>query len=331
MELSNEYCECFREDGYVVWPKLLDPASDLGPVIEEYSVATDRLLRTLDPDGANHAAHNGASLQEKLIQLVEHSGSEHLRGLDISLPGAFTKADTPIHLGDEVFRLLTNPALLDAVESIIGPEILLHPVQHTRIKVPEHKLPNEEKTSALTSSTPWHQDLAVIDRSADHTDMLTVWIPTTSSTTESGCVVVLPKRHKGGLLEHRIDYEGNKGLHIPGQYLSGELSGEEVHLEMEPGDVLFIHRNLPHRSEPNTSDHVRMSMDVRYCPIGQNIGRDWAPNFVVRSRRIPAEIVDDPAVWRDLWLATRDDLVKSPPTVFRWPETTGGRHDENVG
>jgi len=329
MESSNEYCQRFREDGYVVWPELLDPASDLSPVIEEYAVATDRLLSQLNPDGENHLVHNGASLDEKLVHLVEHSGSEHLRGLDISLPGAFTKADTPIHLGDEVFRLLTSTTLLDAVESFIGPEILLHPVQHTRIKVPERKLPDEEKTSALTSSTPWHQDLAVIDRSADHTDMLTVWIPTTSSTTESGCVVVLHKGHKGGLLEHRIDYEGNKGLHIPGQYLPG---GEvEVYLEMQPGDVLFIHRNLPHRSEPNTSDHVRMSLDVRYCPIGQNIGRDWAPSFVVRSRTTLAEIVNDPAVWRDQWLAARDHLAKHPPTVFRWPETTGGHHDENVG
>ena len=67
MESSNEYCQRFREDGYVVWPELLDPASDLSPVIEEYAAATDRLLSQLNPDGENHLVHNGASLDEKLV------------------------------------------------------------------------------------------------------------------------------------------------------------------------------------------------------------------------------------------------------------------------
>ena len=46
--------------------------------------------------------------------------------------------DTPFWTGPAVFALLRNQAILDAVESLIGPEIYANPVQHVRIKPPEH-------------------------------------------------------------------------------------------------------------------------------------------------------------------------------------------------
>ena len=49
-----------------------------------------------------------------------------------------------------MFTLRICPALLDAAESLIGPEILGHPQTVTRVK-----LPDQEKTVV-----PWHQDLA---------------------------------------------------------------------------------------------------------------------------------------------------------------------------
>lgn len=60
------------------------------------------------------------------------------RGLDaafdFSLPLGNAKPDSPIHLSEAVFNLLSNPKLLDAVEAIVGPEILLNPVHHVRLK-----------------------------------------------------------------------------------------------------------------------------------------------------------------------------------------------------
>ena len=82
---------------------------------------------------------------------------------------------------------------------------------------------------------------------------------------------------------------------------------------MRRGSVLFMHRRTKHASLPNTSDDIRWSFDLRYQPIGQPTGRPWFPSFVCRSRQDPASAVTDPAVWADLWRATRGHLTANPP------------------
>ena len=50
--------------------------------------------------------------------------------------------------GPAVFDVLTAPPLLDAVESIIGPEIYSNPTQHVRLKPPEALTPINPETEA---------------------------------------------------------------------------------------------------------------------------------------------------------------------------------------
>ncbi len=223
-----------------------------------------------------------------------------------------------------MFALLRNPGILDAMESLIGPEIYANPVQHVRLKPPEHLLPPNAKTGQVqNNATPWHQDNGVVTEDADDTETITVWLPLTNATVKNGCLVVSPRSHRDGLLPHcpadaaATNRNGGVGLHIPDPFLAEEE--QAISLPMEAGDILIMHRRTPHASHRNTSDHVRWSFDLRYNPIGQPTGRNAFPGFVARSASDPASELHDPIAWTDLWLDARARLSGSPGARFnRW-------------
>jgi hypothetical protein len=124
----------FRRDGYVVADGLLDPALDLDPVVDEYTVLLDRLARRWHAEGRLGATYAHLPFGERLRRIVAESGIRYHQHLEISLPSRGVTEETPVHLGPAIFGLLTSPRLADAVEDLIGPEILSNPIQHTRIK-----------------------------------------------------------------------------------------------------------------------------------------------------------------------------------------------------
>jgi hypothetical protein len=91
---------------------------------------------------------------------------------------------------------------------------------------------------------------------------------------------------------------------------------------MRPGSVLLMTQRTIHSSLDNlTDDQVRISMDLRYQPIGQPTGRPaFAPaGFVARSRAHPDRVLNDPAVWAERWLILRNELAEQEnPTFNRW-------------
>ena len=302
------------EVGYVVWKNLLDPDLDLLPLFEEYDRLVDEVSARMEADGVVSDRYADLPLGDRVIRLAVESGGRVFAHTDICLPGARTTPDTPIHLGPAVFGLLANQKLLDAVEAFIGPEILVHPVQHARMKPPQHLVPEDLYFNTMVSRTVWHQDQSVVHEAGDETDILTVWIPLTEATLETGCLLVVPGSHRGELILHCLDTPKTKGLHIPEE----RVPPGAVPLEMEPGDVLFMHRRTVHSSLPNLSDELRWSFDLRYSPVGAPTGRDWAPSFVARSQADPTSVVEDPLIWRDMWLDTRERISREPPVSFRW-------------
>ena len=317
----------FEDQGYLILRGLFDPETDFSAVFEDYAVVLERLLEELHQSGQIASTWPDLGFAEKVVRLHEVTGRIYHQYFDFALPPrAGIPADTPICLSPSIFRLLTHPALLDAVESVIGPEITSNPVQHVRIKPPEGTL-SRTPTGHLNDSlgiptgtglvgrTPWHQDNGVITADADETEMLTVWFPLTDATIEKGCLAVIPGSHRDGLLTHCPDRVGE--LSIRPQLIEAERTEP---LPMAAGDVLFLHRRTCHASLPNASDTVRWSFDLRYHPTGQASGRAIHPDCIVRSRSDPSRVVDDPAVWAEAWMATRDRLAQaqSVPPSNRW-------------
>jgi ectoine hydroxylase-related dioxygenase (phytanoyl-CoA dioxygenase family) len=317
--LTQAQVQQFEGQGYLVVEDLLGPEVDLDPIIEEYEGVLDRLAQELYTRGEISSIYADLPFGQRLTQIYAESGKVHAQYFDFSLPQKNVQADTPMWVGPAVFRALRNEKLLDAVESLIGPEIYSNPVQHVRLKPPEHLCPiNEETGQVQLGATPWHQDNGVVNPEADDTNMLTVWFPLWDATIENGCLEVVPYSHRDGLLQHCQAGASSRGfgLHIPDKFLRKEAS---IPIPLKRGGVLFMHRLTCHSSLPNHSDDIRWSFDLRYNPIGQPTGRGAFPGFVARSRKDPASELRDPAVWAELWYETRCRLAQSEnPTYNRW-------------
>nr|MBA2480855.1 phytanoyl-CoA dioxygenase family protein [Planctomycetota bacterium] len=188
----------------------------------------------------------------------------------------------------EVFEFIRNRHLLDVVESLVGPEITCNPIQHLRAKVP----------STLGNGThelvPWHQDSAVTWEEAEHSGIVTCWIPLVDATRETGCMEVLPGANQLGYIEHRS--EG-------GTMIKPELMPDIAPLTATcpRGGVVFMTLLTPHRGLPNVSDRVRWTIDLRYQETGTPTGRPFYPDFPVRSARDADSVLTDHVEWSRRW------------------------------
>ena len=125
--LTEEQLARIEEQGYLVVEGLFDPEQDLDPVIEEYAGVLDRLADELYENGEISSTYGDLTFGDRLTRIYAESGKVHAQYFDFSLPQKNVRADTPMWVGPAVFRLLRNEKLLDAVESLIGPEIYSNP------------------------------------------------------------------------------------------------------------------------------------------------------------------------------------------------------------
>jgi len=318
MTLSSAQREQFETHGYVVVDDVLDPRRDIQPVLDEYATVLDAIATRLFEAGAISSPFAELPFVERLIAVCEAADRNFPQHFDFSLPQSGVTPETPIHVGPAVFRTLTNPRLLDLVEAIIGPEIASNPVQHIRMKLPQRAVSSRDSYSGLISQTPWHQDNGVVMPEADEATIVTVWFPLTPATVDNGCLQVIPGSHRQGLVAHCPQ---PAGLTIPPAVLPTQQPA--VPLAMPPGSVLLMTQRTIHSSLDNvTRDEVRISMDLRYQPLGQPTGRPaFAPAaFAARSQAHPELVLDDPAAWARAWLALRDRLAaeQAIPTFNRW-------------
>jgi len=313
--LSDAQVALFEEQGYLVVEKVFDPAQDLDPIIDEYKGVLENLAQELYTKGEISSTYSELPFGQRLIQIYAESGKVHAQYFDFSLPYPNIHEDTPMWVGPAVFNVMRNPHLLDAVESLIGPEIYSNPVQHVRLKPPERLTPmNRETGKVQLGATPWHQDNGVVVAEADDTQMLTVWFPLTDATEENGCLLVVPNSHRDGVLQH---CPTGGGLQIPERFFRKQ---EMIPLPMRRGDALFMHRRTCHASLSNNSNDIRWSFDLRYNPIGQTTGREVFPGFVARSRQNPQSELRQAGEWANLWYQTRSRLAQDEVHVpiNRW-------------
>ena len=316
--LTSAQHERFREEGYLVVERVLDPDRDIAPVLAEYGEVLDRIAASLQAEGILRSTYRDLPFRDRLIRICIESGRNFPQEFDISLPQTGIKPDTPIHVGPAAFRLLNTPRLLDLVEDLIGPEIYSNPVQHIRMKLPKRAVATSGY-SGLVSQIPWHQDNGVILPEADAASILTVWMPLTEATVENGCLQVIPRSHRGDLVAH---CPTDKGVAIPEKLIP---TAQALPLPMQPGSVLLMTSRTMHSSLDNvTENEVRISFDLRYQPIGEPTGRPAFPGFVARSAAHPESVLRDPAAWARLWHDARARLAaQENPQFNRWQAGVG--------
>lgn len=262
--LTDEQRTRFDEDGYVVVEDIIDPHRHLDPIVADYAGRLDELVRDLVDAGELDPPEPGLSFGATLTWLYQQTRRDWSQHFDFSLPlRGDVRADEPCFFSSAVFALLRTPALLDAIESLIGPEIYSNPVQHVRLKPPQSSMPAEfVGAKGLVGRTPWHQDASVVVEEADETDMVTVWLPVFDATVENGCLRVAPRSHRDGLLEHCPDPKG--------RYLSTSLFDAEraVPVPMRRGSALFMSKTTPRRGRLLEDRSVRREAAAQHGRTG---------------------------------------------------------------
>lgn len=316
--LSAAQRETLDREGYLVVEDVLDPARNIGPALTEYAQVLDDIATRFLAEGVISDDYRALPFTQRLMRICRESGRSVSQYFDISLPQTGVRQDTPIHLGPALFRLLTTPSLLELVESVIGPEIYSNPVQHIRMKLPANSI-SSASSDGLNAKIPWHQDNGVVLPEADQATILTVWLPLNDATVENGCLQVIPRSHRGDLSPH---CPGIRGAEIPVRLVPEEAA---LPLPMRAGSALLLHQRTMHSSLDNvTTDQVRISLDLRYQPIGQPTGRPAFPGFVAHSLAHPDTVLRDPAAWARLWLDTRARLAQHENPAFnRWQAGVG--------
>ena len=166
--------------------------------------------------------------------------------------------------------LMRHEKILDAVEDLIGPDILCW---NTFFWIKE---PLSE------SFVSWHQDLRYWGLDTDH--LVSVWLALSPATLETGCMRVLPGSHKGDLLPHADEYKENNLL-TRGQEIAVEVDeAKTVAMPLQPGEISLHNVRLAHASGPNRSRDRRIGLSMHYMPTRtkQTVG-EWDSAALVRG------------------------------------------------
>lgn len=319
--LSADQLDELDRDGFLAIEGLLGD-EDLAPVYDEYEQVlagqVDRLLAA----GAL-AERPGGGFGDRFAAVLAADALSH-RWFNISLPlinGPVDAGSYVMHCGPAVFDLLRHPAILDVVESVIGPEIASNPVQQARMKPSQDAVADESlRVHSNIGVTTWHQDIVALLPDADDTRIVTVWVALTDAFVDNGCLVSIPGSHRLGPQVHCANEELASEPYVPPPVLQGL---EERPLPVRRGGVVLFDKLNVHRSLPNRSGSMRWSMDLRYNPVGQGSGRPAFPSFVARSAEHPESVLDDFEVWKAMWGESREAIVSGayPDRIFedvRW-------------
>ena len=166
--------------------------------------------------------------------------------------------------------LMRDSKLLDAVEDLIGPDILCW---NTIFWI---------KESGSQSYVSWHQDLRYWG--LDTNDLVSVWLALSPAPLESGCMHVLPGSHKGDLLPHNDEYQQDNLL-TRGQEIAVKVDeSKTVAMPLEPGEISLHNVRLAHASGPNRSSDRRIGISLHYMPTHtkQTVG-EWDTAALVRG------------------------------------------------
>jgi len=150
-----------------------------------------------------------------------------------------------------VYEMVSHPAVLDAVEDVLGPNILCWNSSFF--------IKNANDPAHVT----WHQDSTYWGLSEP--DVCTAWIALTPANEENGVMEVIPGSHKTGQLDHEDTFEAHNLL-ARGQRLTDHPDEvAAVSLCLEPGEISLHHIMAVHGSKPNRTDQRRIGFAIRYA------------------------------------------------------------------
>ena len=199
----------------------------------------------------------------------------------------------PMHYRQKPHLLLTtadeigrHPRLLDAIEAILGPDILLWDSGYIV------KEPGEGRFVS------WHQDLTYWGLDSDA--MVNAWVALSPATPESGCMQVVPGSHLEGPKPHRDTSVEDNLLHR-GQDASEHVdTSKAVHMALRPGQASLHHGWVFHGSGANQSQDRRIGLTLQYTATHvRQLHYDSETATLVRGRDRYGHFRPEPPCKRD--------------------------------
>ncbi len=176
------------------------------------------------------------SYRQSLENIEQKTGSLHYR----------FKIHTVLSMA---YELAINKSLLDCVETLLGPNILLYNATFI-IKEPHSD-----------AHVSWHQDLTYWGFNDDK--QVSAWIALSDATDENGCMHMVPGSHRNGQLPHSITEDSNNVLYL-GQKVEGISDNQSRCVSLKAGEASLHHGWTLHTSHPNRSDERRIGLNFNY-------------------------------------------------------------------
>ena len=207
------------------------------------------------------AIENDASMRSSLYDRKDSSGKS-------------TRMATWNHPGDSVYGLAARShRVVDTMEDQLGGEVYRY---HSKLTAKE---PYEG------GAWEWHQDYGYwYHNGCVFPYMASVMVALDRSTRENGCLQVVKGPHQCGRIEHGVlpgDQEGADPRRVAKMLKLMPIE----YAEMEPGDGLFFHSNVLHRSDQNRSENHRWTVLRCYNAARNNPLPGASPSFLHAARQ----------------------------------------------
>lgn len=167
-------------------------------------------------------------------------------------------------------ELVSHPAILDVIEDVIGPDIL---VFTTSWFIKEPGTPH---------IAGWHQDATHfgLDPNDRH---VTAWLALSDASLDSGCMQFMPGSHRRGQITHT--YGMGASVNDAEQWIDkpGDVAGA-VDCCLAPGQFSLHNTLTVHQSGPNRSRDRRIGIGISYVPTSvRHLGSQRHPAHLVRG------------------------------------------------
>ena len=233
---------------------------------------TRTMTKLLSEDAAKQYRRDGFYVPVSVLDPNEAAAIRGALESSVAEYGGHSKGPARSHL---LFRwladLIRSPRLLDAVEDLIGPNIMCWGSQWW-IKEP--------RSAHFVS---WHQDSQYWGIDSDN--LVSVWVALSPATVESGCIRCVPGSHLGPDMPHCDTWQDDNML-SRGQEIAVDVDEDEaVNIEVGAGEAALFAYRLAHASYPNRSDDRRIAIAIRYIPpdARQTLAA-WDSATLVRGR-----------------------------------------------
>lgn len=209
--------------------------------------------------------------------------------------------------GDDIYGLLTrSERMVNAAGKLAQGSA---PICHYHSKL-------MQKEPKVGGAWEWHQDYGYWYRNEFlfPDEMVSVMVAITMANKENGCLEVIKGSHKMGRVEHGF---AGEQVGASQRYVDLALKTMElIYVELQPGDALFFHPNLLHRSAANLSSNSRWSLISVYnrqsnVPYNENSTACVTPLEVVPNSALMESQPEGLAETRD-FLNKETDVALKP-------------------